>query len=293
MSKGCKDCWHQYHCPMQQEGYNFDPDTCPHISDFTDHNGLTCSDCPHERKCRHKKDKIVTCVCDCLHKKNFDSRKDQVILYGEPVRFYWCSEHYKNNTELVREWEGYLEGLFGGIYDKNEKLAVVTVTTKGRFRGTVLHPYIDELEIIGHEPVEQQPKITKPSTREYDRQALYDMLEDIMDNFDFRKVARVMKFLNWKWASLNGEEHVPTETEIRTEARRLIISLIDKVGTDKEIRSVETGGFGVFFNEYDGKPDITLRFILEDWNEGYDTWDEQYKKGVERRKGNGVQMLEK
>ena len=32
--KGCLDCWHEYHCPMPQEGYDYDPDTCPWISEF-------------------------------------------------------------------------------------------------------------------------------------------------------------------------------------------------------------------------------------------------------------------
>lgn len=31
--KGCKDCWHEYHCPMPQEGYDYDPDTCPYNPD--------------------------------------------------------------------------------------------------------------------------------------------------------------------------------------------------------------------------------------------------------------------
>ena len=26
MQKECKDCWHNYHCPMPQEGYDYDPD---------------------------------------------------------------------------------------------------------------------------------------------------------------------------------------------------------------------------------------------------------------------------
>ena len=26
--KDCSDCWHNYHCPMPQEGYDFNPDTC-------------------------------------------------------------------------------------------------------------------------------------------------------------------------------------------------------------------------------------------------------------------------
>ena len=31
--KGCKDCWHNYHCPIPQEGYNYNPDTCPYNPD--------------------------------------------------------------------------------------------------------------------------------------------------------------------------------------------------------------------------------------------------------------------
>ena len=30
MKKECKDCWHNYHCPMSQEGYDYNPDTCPY-----------------------------------------------------------------------------------------------------------------------------------------------------------------------------------------------------------------------------------------------------------------------
>lgn len=30
---GCEDCWHEYHCPLPQEGYDFDPKTCPHNPD--------------------------------------------------------------------------------------------------------------------------------------------------------------------------------------------------------------------------------------------------------------------
>ena len=33
MKKECKDCWHNYHCPMPQEGYDYDPDTCPYNPD--------------------------------------------------------------------------------------------------------------------------------------------------------------------------------------------------------------------------------------------------------------------
>ena len=32
-TKGCKNCWHNYHCPMPQEGYDYEPETCPHNPD--------------------------------------------------------------------------------------------------------------------------------------------------------------------------------------------------------------------------------------------------------------------
>ena len=31
--KGCEDCWHNYHCSMPQEGYDYNPDTCPYNHD--------------------------------------------------------------------------------------------------------------------------------------------------------------------------------------------------------------------------------------------------------------------
>ena len=34
VDKGCRDCWHEYHCPMPQEGYDYNPDTCPFIKDY-------------------------------------------------------------------------------------------------------------------------------------------------------------------------------------------------------------------------------------------------------------------
>lgn len=38
---GCEACWHNYHCPLPQEGFDYDPDTCPYNPDndnFDDEN---------------------------------------------------------------------------------------------------------------------------------------------------------------------------------------------------------------------------------------------------------------
>lgn len=33
--KTCKACIHNYHCPMPQEGYNFNPDVCPYKPNYS------------------------------------------------------------------------------------------------------------------------------------------------------------------------------------------------------------------------------------------------------------------
>lgn len=33
MAKECRDCFHNYHCSLPQEGYDYDPDTCPYNPD--------------------------------------------------------------------------------------------------------------------------------------------------------------------------------------------------------------------------------------------------------------------
>ena len=41
----CKDCWNNYHCPMPQEGYNFNPDTCSYNPDNKIENYDTRNHC--------------------------------------------------------------------------------------------------------------------------------------------------------------------------------------------------------------------------------------------------------
>lgn len=124
----------------------------------------------------------------------------------------------------------------------------------------------------------------------YDKKALYEMRDEIMDNFDFGTVARTMEYLDWGWATgktVNFETEVPSESDIRREARKLIDEVIERVGTEDQVGSIETGGFSVEFCEYDGIPNIRLRFSVSDWEEGYECWD-QYQKGIDYRKKSGT-----
>ena len=230
------------------------------------------------------------------------NKKDKpVLMYGDRVRFHWVDEDYVNNIELEVNDEYDLEGLYGGPYVhpqyKDAGLATVTVTTQGQFYGKVLHPYESDLVRIEHPALyskkTDKTDITDPNrksseSRGYDYITLMEMRDNIMDNFDFSAVHVAMEALNWTWASTDPDEdgQVPDESRIRREARRLLNQIIDSVGTDDEMPGLETGGFGAYFTEEDGIPNLQLRFMVSDWDEGYDTWSE-YEKSYQKRKYSG------
>lgn len=83
----------------------------------------------------------------------------------------------------------------------------------------------------------------------------YKKINEIMDNFDFRRVYKVMKFLDWAW-HLDGKMEVPTESDIRRHARELLERLYQE-----NLYCVECGGF----RATKSNGDLSLSFILEDW----------------------------
>lgn len=85
----------------------------------------------------------------------------------------------------------------------------------------------------------------------------FEAIGNIMDNFDFDKVHEVMSLLNWEW--VGAEKGVPTKSELRTEARRLLKMAIN----DKN--RVSTGGFEVdYINDGDGF--VELKFVISQWD---------------------------
>lgn len=61
---------------------------------------------------------------------------------------------------------------------------------------------------------------------------------DVMRNFDFVRVQKVMVFLNWCWR-FDDSSRVPTVRELEETAQRLLVSL----ATDEQLVSAATGGF--------------------------------------------------
>ena len=109
------------------------------------------------------------------------------------------------------------------------------------------------------------------STRKntYNRVIVEEILDSIMDSFDFEKVHKCMELLDWTWCMKYNlsrdrselvESHVPTVEELKETAANL---LWYTVNCKDDL--VATGGFQVekdFSNPND--PWISLKFIVEE-----------------------------
>lgn len=97
-------------------------------------------------------------------------------------------------------------------------------------------------------------------------QDIDQQVNEILCTFDFEKVHKVMKFLNWKWASSRTEDQIPSLGELVLKAQELIYSSLAEISTQStEDYFVMTGGFKVtIIRCYDGYLIIELMFVLED-----------------------------
>ena len=89
-----------------------------------------------------------------------------------------------------------------------------------------------------------------------------EMIDDIMDNFDFSRVAKCMEALNWKWISV--PEGIPEEYDIRKAARLLLKSVPETFRKDE--RYMGTGGLYVrSWYESTELVLIELTFVVAEW----------------------------
>jgi hypothetical protein len=100
----------------------------------------------------------------------------------------------------------------------------------------------------------------------FDKNITKERFEDVMNRFDFVKVNKVMKLLNWTWG---GTREVPSTVEMEMMCYSLLADLLDHLKyTDTDYPfTCSSGGFEVIVNEI-GEP--SLRFIVErqDWYPG-------------------------
>lgn len=88
-----------------------------------------------------------------------------------------------------------------------------------------------------------------------------DIIEDILDEFDFDKVHEVMTHLHWTWHTDFPPPEVPTVGQLRKRARELMKSLLDQ----KE-GGTSTGGFWASKKTFDGEPFYRLQFVVSTWD---------------------------
>lgn len=77
-----------------------------------------------------------------------------------------------------------------------------------------------------------------------------EIIEEIISNFDFKKVERVMKFLDWRYYT----GRVPTSCELAELSARLLRNAFDGLClTDTRSYSVATGGLSASMHKVELK----------------------------------------
>lgn len=86
-------------------------------------------------------------------------------------------------------------------------------------------------------------------------------INEVMDNFDFERVEKVMNCLEWGWGF---ENQIPDIHEIRRFARQLLADTIIGLSNlieDKRL-SLSSGGFTATAYRDDS---LSLSFVVEEW----------------------------
>lgn len=90
-----------------------------------------------------------------------------------------------------------------------------------------------------------------------------EVIDEIMDFFEFDKVHKAMTVLNWEWRDIG----VPDIYEIKKTARQMMYKCYENCVKDKSSRGLSTGGFRAFCEFEDGVfMGIELSFILESFD---------------------------
>ena len=96
------------------------------------------------------------------------------------------------------------------------------------------------------------------------------MIDDVIENFDFLRCHYVMKFLNWCW--VHNDNKVPTIDELKSESKKRFESAISLSKKRTRGRSneggVSSGGLKAtaITNSHKHLIWLELEFILTDWS---------------------------
>lgn len=115
------------------------------------------------------------------------------------------------------------------------------------------------------------------------RKTKQELIDEIMDNFRFSKVADAMQALDWKWVGHEDTGGVPEEHTLRKKARGLLSSCYDFGAKTRREYSISTGGFTA---EYDYPSNIlALSFNVDSWEAYDDDWSEGTDESIDNKSG--------
>lgn len=96
--------------------------------------------------------------------------------------------------------------------------------------------------------------------------SLHDKIPEIMAEFDFAKVHKVMTFLNWKWS----DAVPPSIEELKSTASYLLhncIAIFEARGCPPEGSLLATDGFQATITCFvAGRPRLSLLFYVDHWD---------------------------
>lgn len=97
------------------------------------------------------------------------------------------------------------------------------------------YPFAKSTEYIRH---------CKLADHQPPKQNIDSQIEEIINNFDFEKVHKVMKLLKWQWFSSNTEDKVPSYGELIQQSKSLLTMSVKGLNEHKgNYYSTGTGGF--------------------------------------------------
>jgi hypothetical protein len=91
----------------------------------------------------------------------------------------------------------------------------------------------------------------------------YKAIVEVVDNVDWDKVKRVMKFLDWQWHTVG----VPKKKELKAQALRRAVEAVQFVIDGGKGYRTSSGGISVEAIPFDdGSIRLDVSFVLSDWS---------------------------
>ena len=91
------------------------------------------------------------------------------------------------------------------------------------------------------------------------------LIDEIVENFNWDKVYKTMEALSWTW--VDGEGETPSTGKLITTATRLLRDAYDGAEEEQYTNLIGTGGFeAVCHVDEDGIYRLELRFVVASWD---------------------------